>query len=191
MRRVRVQVRTQVSGWRRGFRAVFGSVMVVLTAMAVVGVQSGHAAVIPSVGTPTRDGAVAIYFRTTQEFLVLKRLRAGGYDWADDGCSVPAPIQVSMRAMRYAARVFVDECRHHDFAYRNFGGRLGLDRSAAQRAVVDRHFYEQMKRRCGQPGTSRIQRIVCRFNAAVFYAAVRAFGSFELPPGRQGVRVAR
>lgn len=148
------------------------------------------ASVVP-IGIPTRDGAVAIYFRSTAEFLVLKRLRSGGYDWSDDGCSVPTRLQMSVRAMRYAAYVFVDECRHHDFAYRNFGGHLGLDRSDAHRAVVDRHFYEQMKRRCGRLGRGRLQRTVCRVNAGVFYAAVRAFGSFERPSTRSGIRGAR
>lgn len=147
------------------------------------------------VSSPTKQGVAAIYYQSTPEFMRVKRVRPAGYDWSDDGCSVPAWLRVSVRSVRYAMVMFGDECRHHDFAYRNFGGRLGLDRSEAQRAVADRHFYEQMKLRCRRRTRGYLQRTRCGAHARAFYVAVRAFGSFgddHAGAGRRNdLRVAR
>lgn len=162
---------------------------------AVSVVLSGAAPPVPGPPPPTKQGVAAIYYQTTPEFMRVKRSLPAGFDWGDDGCSVPRWLRVSVRSVRYAMVMFVDECRQHDFAYRNFGGRLGLDRSEAQRAVVDRHFYEQMKLRCRHRTNGYLQRTRCGMHARAFYIAVRAFGSFggdHAGAGRRNdLRVAR
>lgn len=109
--------------------------------------------------------------------MVIKRAHPRGYDWADDACSVPAGLRVSVRTLRFAASTFADQCRQHDFAYRNFGGSRNLDPSNRRRKQVDDFFLEQMRRRCRQPDIRRARRVtVCLGYAYVFYGSVRAFG---------------
>jgi len=126
---------------------------------------------------PTPRDAERIYFRSTESFMVLKRSRPRGFDWGDDACSVPVGLRVSVRTLNFAASTFADQCRQHDFAYRNFGGSRDLDPSNQRRKQVDEFFLEQMKRRCRQPDVRQARRVtVCLGYAYVFYASVRAFG---------------
>ena len=130
-----------------------------------------------SVPAATQAGAATIFYRTTDRFLEVKRRHPAGYNWTDDGCSVPAALRVSLPALRYASKTFVAQCEQHDFAYRNFGGSLHLDPSESRRASVDRFFYAQMRSRCQLPDVARAHHLRrCLFYARVFYLAVRAFG---------------
>lgn len=147
----------------------------VIVSTTLVVLPAGGAAPVPV--APTSAGAAAIYFRTTESFLVVKRRHAGRYNWTDDGCSVPPTLKVSVLALQFAATTFAAQCAQHDFAYRNFGGSLHLDRSEARRASVDRFFHRQMRARCEQPDVVRARRkTVCRLSARAFYLAVRSFG---------------
>ena len=147
----------------------------VIVSTTLVVLPAGGAAPVPV--APTSAGAAAIYFRTTESFLVVKRRHAGRYNWTEDGCSVPPTLKVSVPALQFASTTFAAQCAQHDFAYRNFGGSLHLDRSEARRASVDRFFYRQMRARCEQPDVVRARRkTVCRLSARAFYLAVRSFG---------------
>lgn len=147
----------------------------VIISTTMVALPAGAATKAP--GAPTPAGAAAIYFRTTESFLVVKRRHAGQYIWTDDGCSVPPTLKVSVPALQFASQTFAAQCAQHDFAYRNFGGSLHLDRSEARRASVDRFFYRQMRARCEEPDVVRARRkTLCRLSARAFYLAVRSFG---------------
>ena len=165
----------RVAGTARPFRQVLAAV--VAAVLSVSGLVAGQRAVALGPSAPSLDRAIAVFYRDTASFLVLKRLRGGGFDWSDDGCSVPPSLRVSVPALSYASRVFVDECRQHDFAYRNFGGRLHLDTSAARRRSVDSFFYAQLRRRCSRADMRGVlRRRVCLGYARAFYYAVRMFG---------------
>ena len=171
---VRVRVGNSVA--YRSARVGAGGASVAMAVCVALGVGGTAAHAQRAVPSPSKHAVVLIYYQSTAEFMAVKRRRPAGFDWGDDGCSVPPSLRVALRTLRYAARMFADECRQHDFAYRNFGGRMGLDRSEAQRAVVDRHFYEQMKLRCRRALSGRVQRAMCRLYARAFYMSVRAFG---------------
>lgn len=173
---VRVRARNSMVQCMARLRAA--AVLVAMAVCAVLGAGGPSAHAQGALPSPSKHAVVLIYYRSTAEFMAVKRRHPAGFDWGDDGCSVPPSLRVALRTLRYAARMFTDECRQHDFAYRNFGGRLGLDRSEAQRAVVDRHFYEQMKLRCRRAASGRVQRAVCWVYARGFYMAVRTFGHF-------------
>ena len=161
-------------------------VVAVALVAGIVLPSSAHAAPAgpPSVRVSTA-GAAQIFYRSTSEFLEVKRRHPAGYIWTDDGCSVPPALRVSLPALRYASQTFVEQCQQHDFAYRNFGGSLHLDPSEARRTSVDRFFYKQMRDRCHLPDVSRAHRTRrCLVYARVFYLAVRTFGRLS-PPGHQ------
>ena len=150
-----------------------------LLAMLAAVVCTAVAVPLPAAATtgPTTRDAERIYYRSTESFMILKRSRPRGFDWGDDACSVPTGLRVSVRTLNFAASTFADQCRQHDFAYRNFGGSRDLDPSNRRRKEVDEFFLEQMKRRCRQPDVRRARRVtVCLGYAYVFYASVRAFG---------------
>lgn len=131
------------------------------------------------VAPPTAEAVASVYFRSSATFLERQRIGGGGFDWTTDGCSVPRGLRVSVPALAYVARTFAAPCAQHDFAYRNFGGRLRLDPSASRRLQVDRHFHTLLQARCGANDIRRARRVLlCRLYARLFYAAVRAFGSF-------------
>jgi hypothetical protein len=146
-------------------------------ALAVAAAQPPAQGAATPTTRPTRAGAEAIFYVPTERFLALKRRHVGPYNWTDDGCSVPAFLNVSVPVLRYASSTFVAQCAQHDFAYRNFGGALHLDRSETRRRSVDRYFYAQMRSRCHQRDVVRPHRVTrCLAYARLFYLAVRAFG---------------
>jgi hypothetical protein len=150
-------------------------------ALSVIGVTLSvgdtGGAVALSRHVPTAAGAASVFYRPTASFLVLKARHAGGYDWSDDGCSVPTVLRLSVSTLEYFARTFVAECEQHDFAYRNFGGRLRLDPSRTRRRSVDRFFLARLRERCRRADiTAAGRRTSCLAYARVFYDAVRAFG---------------
>lgn len=151
----------------------------IVTVALTVGLVAPHSVHAAPARTPaaSKAGAATLYYRTTERFLEVKRRHPAGYNWTDDGCSVPPALRVSLPALRYASTMFAHQCAQHDFAYRNFGGSLHLDPSESRRASVDRFFYAQMRDRCHLPDVARAHHLRrCLFYARVFYLAVRAFG---------------
>jgi hypothetical protein len=72
------------------------------------------------------------------------------FDWGTDGCSV----WVLSRA--YSA-LFRPACEQHDFAYRNIGNGLSLDRSESARRRIDDHLWDEAQRICKQRYDGRLQ----------------------------------
>lgn len=89
-------------------------------------------------------------------------------DWTSDGCSAPL-IHSTGRSFN-----FVDSCRRHDFAYRNFS-RIdrGILWTPPLRHRVDRMFLRDMRCQCS---TRRpYDRPTCNAWAFVFYHSVRIY----------------
>jgi hypothetical protein len=149
---------------------------VLVLALSGAGLPARPAGAAPG-PPPTAAGAAAIFYRSTASFLVYKANHVAGYNWTDDGCSVPSTLKFSVPALAFASRRFVAECAQHDFAYRNFGGTMRLDPSEARRRSVDKFFYARLKDRCRAPDIVHAHRkTLCLAYARIFYAAVRTFG---------------
>jgi len=160
--------------------ARFGAAVLAPVIVVALVAAPGPHAVADTV--PSAADAALVYFRNNREFLARKRLGGDGFDWSDNGCSVPWALRLSVPTLSFAARTFAAECSQHDFAYRNFGGVLRLDPSAARRLQVDRHFYRLLRARCTAADIVRRHAVLlCRFYARAFYRAVRIFGSFGRP----------
>lgn len=91
--------------------------------------------------------------------------------WTTDGCSAP---------IRYGAyrAIFAGPCEQHDFAYRNIGNGLSLDRSNSARRRIDKKLYIEARRACNEKYRSR-WRIVNR--AACLREADEMYSFFMLP----------
>lgn len=144
--------------------------MLVLVAGVLAAPHDAHAAV-------TLARANDIYYRGTDSFMSIKRSPPAadrGFDWSDDGCSVPFSIPTVPSVVW-----FPDQCRQHDFGYRNYGSAAPprLDPTESRRRSVDDHFYGRMNARCGawwiRYGG---QEPVCLASSLAFYGAVRNFG---------------
>ncbi len=149
-----------------------GSALLVTTALAV-GIGT------PALAAPTKQGAIAIFYQGTDNFMSRKAQGGDGYVWSDDGCSVPLVVKIAVPVAAYASWQFQNQCKQHDFGYRNFGGSLRLDPTESRRNWVDDWFHSRMQARCGA-WTIRLtgQEPLCRANALIFYTAVRNFGRF-------------
>lgn len=134
-------------------------------------------AVAPGASAATKAGAIDYFYRSNSSFMSVKSRGGGGYNWTDDGCSVPTFVKVASPIAAYASWQFSSQCKQHDFGYRNFGGSLRLDPTSSRRASVDSHWLGLMNSHCGAWAIRYSgQEGVCRSNALVFYGAVRAFG---------------
>ncbi|MGB8860157.1 MAG: phospholipase A2 [Ilumatobacteraceae bacterium] len=132
-----------------------------------------------ALAAPTKQGAIDIFYQGTGSFMARKAQGGGGYVWTDDGCSVPLAVKIVAPVMAYASWQFKDQCKQHDFGYRNFGGSLRLDPTESRRNSVDDHFHGRMQARCGAWEIRFSgQEPLCRANALIFYTAVRNFGKF-------------
>lgn len=92
------------------------------------------------------------------------RSKFSGPNWTSDGCSnVPD-------------YVFLNACRHHDFAYRNLP-KYGQFRTTATRLKADQKFYSNMVARC-EARFSRFNpsRYVCKGVAYTYYVGARNLG---------------
>jgi len=101
---------------------------------------------------------------------VSQRTFAPPFDWSNDGCSNPLPVN--------ADDLFHVPCVQHDFGYRNYGarGRLRLDPTSTRRRWVDDRFLVEMRRVCDRRfGGAR--RTACRGVARAYWAGVRTFGA--------------
>jgi hypothetical protein len=129
------------------------TVSVRLLVAAVIGLSAISVNPGVTVAAPTLSGAVDIFYQGTGSFM-------------------------SRKAVVYVAKLFLaDQCKQHDFGYRNFGGSLRLDPTESRRRSVDDWFYGRMNARCGvwwirYSGNE----LVCRTNALLYYTAVRHFG---------------
>lgn len=89
-------------------------------------------------------------------------------NWTTDGCSVPV-IGSSGRSFD-----FLNACRRHDFAYRNYqridGGKHW---GTALRSKVDNLFLKDMRADCAKRTAN--MRVTCRSWADLFYSAVRTY----------------
>ncbi|MGE4426218.1 MAG: phospholipase A2 [Solirubrobacteraceae bacterium] len=129
------------------------------------------AAVAPSAGASTSlvqraDAAM----RSDASSFVARRTFSAPFDWSQDGCSNPLPIN--------ANDLFRVPCMQHDFGYRNYGarGRLRLDPSSDRRRWIDDRFLGEMRGVCDRRyGGAR--RTACRGVARAYWAGVRTFGS--------------
>ena len=150
---------------RRGVKLLSAS----LIATSVLGVGS-----VSTVHAADRRGAEKIFYQTTPSFMAAKAKKGNGYDWDDNGCSVPNAVVIVSATAFFAKMYFSNECKQHDFGYRNFGGNLRLDPTEARRKSVDDHFLAQMMTRCNSLVVGLKQG--CQLHAKAFYEAVRKFG---------------
>ncbi len=151
------------------FRAVTAAILVVASL--------GVGAVV--FAAPTKSGAITIFYQGTGDFMNRKAQGGGGYVWTDDGCSVPLAVKIAAPVTAYAALQFKDQCKQHDFGYRNFGGSLRLDATETRRKSVDDYFHGRMNARCGAWSIRYSgQEPLCLVNSLAFYTAVRNFGKF-------------
>lgn len=98
------------------------------------------------------------------DFLAAKRADpAPPFDWSTDGCS---------HAPRAWARLFDGPCQQHDFAYRNLGRGLRLQRDEATRLWADRRLLTEVRRVCAERRRGT-RRMACQGRARAVYAAVR------------------
>lgn len=166
-----------INGYRRSsqfLKAIVASLLVG-TLFLADGVQATLAA--PPV-KPTLKGAEAIFIQGTKEFMQAKQLKGGGYNWSDNGCSVPTTVKIVAVTSNFAAKYFKNQCIQHDFGYANFGR---LDPTENRRKWVDDHFYSRMVARCGDKDIVMTMPLgalpsACLAHASAFYAAVRKYG---------------
>lgn len=162
-------------GYRRAMST--RTVSVRLLVAAVIGLSAISVNPGVTVAAPTLSGAVDIFYQGTGSFMSRKAAGGGGYNWTDDGCSVPSFVAIAAPVVYVAKLYLADQCKQHDFGYRNFGGSLRLDPTESRRRSVDDWFYGRMNARCGvwwirYSGNE----LVCRTNALLYYTAVRNFG---------------
>lgn len=110
--------------------------------------------------------ANAVMQTTLGRFRQLDAARYGGFDWSDDGCSVPSGIPGTAT---WSAR-FDTACDRHDFGYRNYGKGL-MHPTDGRRQWVDEVFYWDMISLCRTNGWTG-----CDAAALAFYGAVRNQG---------------
>lgn len=143
-----------------------------LASCLVVAASISVTASAPTTQLPVEDAVTTLVFRTPlKEFLDVAdaNRRDPRLDWSTDGCSAPF---IGGSGLSFD---FVDACRRHDFAYRNYPrmqkGRLWTSRL---RARVDDVFHRDMLDSCrARPATTRVR---CRTWADVFFKAVRIYG---------------
>ena len=90
------------------------------------------------------------------------------FDWSTDGCSAPI-IGSSGRTFD-----FLNACRRHDFAYRNFS-RIDNGKwwTEALRARIDAVFKKDMSADCAK--RNALDKKSCLGWMSIFYEAVRAY----------------
>lgn len=95
------------------------------------------------------------------------------FDWSSDDCSVPRAVKFVVPATGIGSVVFADQCKQHDFGWRNYGNGLRLSRTAGTKLAIDSHFGSLMQARCGA-WWIRVsgQEPACRLTAGAFQAAV-------------------
>jgi hypothetical protein len=109
----------------------------------------------------TRKCALAIDYNT---YVKKVRFSYFGPDWSSDGCSTVPDY------------VFLDVCRHHDFAYRNLP-KYGQFRNATLRKLADDKFYFNMIARCKERYSWwDPRRTYCKAVASSYYGGVRVGG---------------
>jgi hypothetical protein len=151
----------------------------IIRAVAIAVAASFLYASGPVVAAPTKQGAIDIFYQGTGSFMSRKAQGGEGYNWSDDGCSVPTVVKIVAVTTAFASQIFVDQCKQHDFGYRNFGGSLRLDPTESRRRSVDDHFYGRMNARCGAWWIRYSGgELACLGHSLVFYTAVRNFGRF-------------
>jgi hypothetical protein len=94
------------------------------------------------------------------------RFKFAGPNWSSDGCSTVPDY------------VFLNACRHHDFAYRNLP-KYQQFRTDAMRLQADQRFYSNMKSRCEVRYSGLLntpKRIYCKGVAYTYYVGVRTLG---------------
>lgn len=126
----------------------------------------------PTIPVPVENVVNTLVFRTPLRGFLSVADAAGRdtrLDWSTDGCSAPF---IGGSGLSFD---FVDACRRHDFAYRNFPRlRKGRLWTSGLRSRVDDVFHRDMLDSCRtRPATSRVR---CRTWADVFYRAVRIYG---------------
>jgi hypothetical protein len=136
------------SVWRPRLAVFAGVVMLVAT----LG-QSVDAAT--TARQQQKNRAEEIFYRGTNSFMDTKRGTKSsldrGFDWTDDGCSVPTAVKIAWPPAAIGSWVFEDQCKQHDFGWRNFGpkSRLQLDTHLFRKWSIDLHFGDRMEARCG------------------------------------------
>jgi hypothetical protein len=110
----------------------------------------------------TRKCALNINYK---QYVEKVRFWYNGPDWSSDGCSSVPDY------------VFLDPCRHHDFAYRNMP-KYNQFRTALFRKQADDRFYSNMKSRCEERYSWwDPRRSYCKGVAYTYYKGVRLLGA--------------
>jgi hypothetical protein len=107
-----------------------------------------------------------------RKFLRRKRNAPAGYDWTDDGCSVPHWMPDSITETW--ERRFHKACLRHDFGYRNYGRRY-LDATDPRRMWIDDRFLRDMQNICDANDWSGCDSRAQAFKAAVTLRGGNAF----------------
>ena len=133
-------------------------------------------AIASSVGIQRADAvptANTIEFSySISQFLSIKAQAPAPYNWSDDGCS--ASIFASI-----VNHYFLNQCKRHDFGYRNWRSITGYSSTSALRLAIDDRFHSDMNTRCSQYSVFNPERYTCYATDDSAYLAVRALGSLN------------
>ena len=94
------------------------------------------------------------------------------YNWSDDGCSAKIFSPV-------VNAYFNDQCKRHDFGYRNWRRITGYSGTSSLRLAIDNKLYSDMKERCSHFSIFNPLRGICYDVADAAYVAVRLGGSLN------------
>ena len=95
------------------------------------------------------------------------------FNWSSDDCSVPKAVKFVVPETGIGSLVFSNQCKQHDFGWRNYGNGLRLSRTASTKLSIDSHFGGLMRDRCGAWWIRASgQQAPCKTTAAAFQVAV-------------------
>lgn len=160
------------------FRRVLRSLTATLLAVVLLAAVTPSASATGNVWSHSQrwNRAHQIHFGSTPQFMQYWNSdHSTGIDttliWSSDGCGGMPPI---LNAAFNPWMPFADQCRQHDFGYRNFGN---LYAPAWYKSNIDSHFYWRMVDRCGvwwiRYSGNESQ---CNAGAMTFYGAVYHVG---------------
>jgi len=133
---------------------------------------------VPAEAQTLRQRADQVMFGGNGDFMKARSTspKAGSdtaFNWSSDDCSVPTAVKFVVPATGVGSLVFSDQCKHHDFGWRNYGNGIRLSRTAATKRSIDSHFGSLMQSRWGTWWIRYTgQEVSCRLTAGASQAAV-------------------
>jgi PKD repeat protein len=130
-----------------------------------------------ALGTDARIAEmIGIMGTSLDDFYAAKARGGGGYDWTDNGCSVPG----GLRRFFVWADFFLRACARHDWGYYNFGqsSQAGqttwFEATDTRRNYIDDNFIKDMTILCSSLHDPRL----CLARASEFWGGVHYGGGY-------------